>query len=106
MSWIYLLLAGAFEICFAIGLKYTQGFTRLWPSVATVAAAGVSLWLLTQALRTIPIGTAYAMWTGIGALGVASLGIALFGESASPARLLCIAAIVGGVIGLKLTSAA
>ena len=105
MAWIYLLLAGMFEIGFAIGLKYTEGFTRLWPSMGTVAAAGVSLWLLTQALRTIPIGTAYAIWTGIGALGVASLGIALFGESASPARLLCIAAIVAGVIGLKLTSA-
>jgi len=104
VAWVYLLLAGLFEICFAIGLKYTEGFTRLWPSVGTVVAAGISLWLLTQALRTIPVGTAYAIWTGIGAVGVATLGIALFSEIASPARLLCIAVIVSGVIGLKLTA--
>ncbi len=106
MAWLYLLLAGVFEIGFAIGLKYTEGFTRLWPSVGTVASAAISLWLLTQALKAIPLGTAYAIWTGIGALGVATLGIVLFSESASPARLLCIAVIVAGVIGLKLTSAA
>jgi quaternary ammonium compound-resistance protein SugE len=105
VAWIYLLLAGIFEICFAIGLKYTEGFSRLWPSVGTVVAAGISLWLLTQALRTIPVGTAYAIWTGIGAVGVATLGVLLFAESASPARLLCIAVIVSGVIGLKLTAA-
>jgi quaternary ammonium compound-resistance protein SugE len=105
MPWIYLLLAGVFEIGFAIGLKYTEGFTRLWPSVGTVVSAAISLWLLTQALRAIPVGTAYAIWTGIGAVGVAVLGIALFSESASPARLACIAVIVSGVIGLKLTSA-
>ena len=104
MAWIHLLLAGVFEIGFAIGLKYTQGFTRLWPSVATVVAAAISLWLLTQALRTIPIGTAYAVWTGIGAVGVATLGIMLFSESASPARLGCIALIIAGVVGLKLVS--
>ena len=75
MPWIYLLLAGIFEIGFAIGLKYTEGFTRLWPSVGTIVAAGISLWLLTQALRTIPVGTAYAVWTGIGAVGVAALGV-------------------------------
>lgn len=106
MAWVYLLLAGLFEIGFAIGLKYTEGFTRLWPSVGTVVSAAISLWLLTQALRAIPVGTAYAIWTGIGAVGVAILGIALFSESASPARLLCIVVIVSGVIGLKLTSAA
>jgi quaternary ammonium compound-resistance protein SugE len=105
MAWIYLLLAGMFEIGFAIGLKYTEGFTRLWPSLATAAAAALSLWLLTQALRTIPVGTAYAIWTGIGAVGVATLGIVLFSESASPARLACIALIVAGVAGLKLASA-
>lgn len=105
MAWIYLLLAGLFEIGFAIGLKYTEGFTRLWPSVGTVVSAAISLWLLTQALRAIPVGTAYAIWTGIGAVGVAVLGIALFSESASPARLLCIALIVAGVIGLKFASA-
>ncbi|MEO8364623.1 MAG: quaternary ammonium compound efflux SMR transporter SugE [Pseudoxanthomonas sp.] len=104
MPWIYLLLAGIFEIGFAIGLKYTEGFTRLWPSVGTVIAAGISLWLLTQALRTIPVGTAYAIWTGIGAVGVATLGVILFSESASPARLGCIALIIAGVVGLKLVS--
>ena len=106
MPWIYLLLAGIFEIGFAIGLKYTEGFTRLWPSVGTVVAAGISLWLLTQALRTIPVGTAYAIWTGIGAVGVATLGVMLFSESASPARLGCIALIIAGVVGLKLFSPA
>ena len=106
MAWIYLLLAGAFEIGFAIGLKYTEGFTRLWPSVATVVSASISLWLLTRALRTIPLGTAYAIWTGIGAVGVATLGVMLFSESASPARLGCIALIVAGAIGLKLFSPA
>ena len=106
MAWVYLLLAGVFEIGFAIGLKYTEGFTRLWPSVGTVVSAAISLWLLTQALKAIPLGTAYAIWTGIGALGVATLGIVLFSESASPARLLCIAVIVAGVVGLKLASAA
>jgi quaternary ammonium compound-resistance protein SugE len=105
MAWVYLLLAGVFEIGFAIGLKYTEGFTRLWPTVGTVASAAISLWLLTQALKAIPLGTAYAIWTGIGAMGVATLGIVLFSESASPARLACIAVIVAGVIGLKLTSA-
>ena len=106
MAWIYLLLAGVFEIGFAIGLKYTEGFTRLWPSAATIVAAAISLWLLTQALRTIPVGTAYAVWTGIGAVGVATLGIVLFSDSASPARLGCIALIIAGVVGLKLVSAA
>ncbi|WP_411834093.1 quaternary ammonium compound efflux SMR transporter SugE [Pseudoxanthomonas mexicana] len=106
MAWIYLLLAGLFEIGFAIGLKYTEGFTRLWPSLGTAAAAAVSLWLLTQALKAIPVGTAYAVWTGIGAVGVATLGIALFAESVTPARLLCIGLIVAGVIGLKLASPA
>jgi quaternary ammonium compound-resistance protein SugE len=105
MAWTYLLLAGLFEIGFAIGLKYTDGFTRPGPSVATIVAAGISLWLLTQSLRTIPVGTAYAIWTGIGAVGVATIGILLFAESASPARLACIAMIVAGVAGLKLASA-
>ena len=106
MAWVYLLLAGLFEIGFAIGLKYTEGFTRLWPSAVTVVAAAISLWLLTQALRTIPVGTAYAIWTGIGAVGVATLGVILFSESASPARLGCIALIIAGVVGLKLFSPA
>lgn len=105
MYWIYLLLAGLFEIGFAVGLKYSDGFTRLWPSLATAAAAAVSLWLLTQAMRAIPLGTAYAIWTGIGALGTMLLGIVLFGDSASPARLACAGLIVLGVIGLKLVPA-
>jgi len=104
MPWIYLLLAGLFEIGFAMGLKYSNGFTRLWPSLATAVAAAISLWLLTQALRTIPVGTGYAIWTGIGALGVAVLGIFIFGDSASWPRLACIGLIVAGVIGLKLAS--
>ncbi|MGB3392535.1 MAG: quaternary ammonium compound efflux SMR transporter SugE [Stenotrophomonas sp.] len=104
MPWVYLLLAGLFEIGFALGLKYSEGFTRLWPSVGTVVTAGISLWLLTQAMKQIPIGTAYAIWTGIGAMGVAVLGIVLFNDSASPARLACVALIVAGVIGLKLAS--
>ncbi|MCC8539574.1 DMT family transporter [Xanthomonas codiaei] len=102
MPWIYLLLAGLFEIGFAMGLKYSDGFTRLWPTVLTVGLAGISLWLLTQALKTIPVGTGYAIWTGIGALGVTIAGIALFGDSASWSRLACIGLIVAGVIGLKL----
>ena len=105
MPWIYLLLAGIFEIGFAIGLKYIEGFTRLWPSVATVVAASISLWLLTQALRTIPVGTAYAVWTGIGTIGTAILGIALLGEPAGALRLACIGLIVAGIVGLKLVSA-
>jgi quaternary ammonium compound-resistance protein SugE len=104
VPWIYLLLAGLFEIGFALGLKYSDGFTRLWPSVFTVVFAGISLWLLTQALRTIPVGTGYAIWTGIGAVGVAVLGIILFNDSASWPRLMCIGLIVSGVVGLKLVS--
>ena len=102
MAWIYLLLAGVFEIGFAIGLKYTEGFTRLWPSVMTVIAAAISLWLLTQALRAIPVGTAYAIWTGIGAVGVAILGMVLFGEPRGIARIASILLIVAGIAGLKL----
>ncbi|WP_371180536.1 quaternary ammonium compound efflux SMR transporter SugE [Xanthomonas sacchari] len=104
MPWIYLLLAGLFEIGFALGLKYSEGFTRLWPSLGTMAGAAFSLWLLTQALKHIPLGTAYAIWTGIGALGTAVLGVVLFDDSASPARLACIGLIVVGVIGLKLVA--
>ena len=106
MAWTHLLLAGLFEIGFALGLKHTDGFTRLWPSLGTAAAAAASLYLMTLAMRTIPVGTAYAVGTGIGAVGVAMLGIAVLGESASPARLACIGLIVAGVIGLKLASPA
>ena len=102
MAWIYLLVAGLFEVVWAIGLKYTEGWTRLWPGVGTLAAMVVSFWCLSQSLRSIPIGTGYAIWTGIGAVGAAALGIVLFGDSASWPRLLCIGLIVSGVIGLKL----
>ena len=106
MAWTCLLLAGLFEIGFALGLKHTEGFTRLWPSLGTAAAAAASLYLMTLAMRSIPVGTAYAVWTGIGAIGVAMLGIVLLGESASPARLACIGLIVAGVVGLKLAAPA
>ena len=104
MAWIYLLVAGVFEVVWAIGLKYTEGWTRLWPSVGTLAAMVVSFWCLSQSLKSIPIGTGYAIWTGIGAVGAAALGIVLFGDSASWPRLLCIGLIVAGVIGLKIVS--
>lgn len=106
MPWIYLVLAGLFEIGWAIGLKYTDGFSRLWPTVGTVSAMTVSIVLLAMAVKTLPIGTAYAIWTGIGALGAVILGIVLFGDSASPARLICVALVLTGIIGLKLTSGA
>ena len=106
MPWIYLLLAGLFEIGWAIGLKYTEGFSRLWPIVGTVAAMTASIILLALAVKTLPIGTAYAVWTGIGAVGAVILGIVLFGDPATPARLLCVALIFVGIIGLKLTGGA
>ena len=104
MAWTYLLLAGLFEIGFALGLKHTDGFTRLWPSLGTAAAAAVSLYLMTLAMRSIPVGTAYAVWTGIGAVGTVILGIALFNDPANAARLVCVGLIVAGILGLKLTS--
>ena len=102
MAWFTLLLAGLLEIGWAIGLKYTQGFTRLWPSVATVASMLASLLLLASALRTLPLGTAYAIWTGIGAVGTVALGSILFGEPAGAGRLICVGLIVAGIAGLKL----
>jgi quaternary ammonium compound-resistance protein SugE len=105
MAWLYLLVAGLMEVGWAVGLKYTQGFTRLWPSVWTAVALVLSMVLLAAAMRTLPLGTAYVIWTGIGAVGTAALGILLFGESASAARLACIGLIVVGLIGLKLTAA-
>lgn len=104
MAWIYLTIAGLFEVGWAIGLKYTAGWTRLGASVWTVTAMVASIVLLGKALQSIPVGTGYAVWTGIGAAGTAALGIILFGESAAPARLACIALIVAGIIGLKVTS--
>jgi quaternary ammonium compound-resistance protein SugE len=104
MAWTMLLIAGLFEIGWAIGLKYTDGFTRLVPSALTLIAMTVSVVLLALALRSIPVGTGYAVWTGIGAVGTALLGIVLFGESVSIARLGCIGLIVTGIVGLKLAS--
>lgn len=104
MAWFTLLLAGLLEIGWAIGLKYTDGFTRLWPSVATLSSMLVSLLLLASALRTLPVGTAYAIWTGIGAVGTVILGIILFGEPATLGRLICVGLIVAGIAGLKLLS--
>jgi len=104
MSWIYLTLAGLLEIVWAIGLKYTEGFTRLVPSIITIVAMIASMWFLALALRTIPVGTGYAVWTGIGAVGTAILGIVLFAEPATAARLACIGLIVAGILGLKLVS--
>jgi len=104
MAWIYLIGAGLLEIVWALGLKHTAGFTRLWPSVATIAVMAASFWLLALALKVLPIGTAYAIWTGIGAVGTALLGIWLLGEPASAGRLAGIALIVGGIVTLKLAS--
>ena len=104
MAWIILAVAGLLEIGWAIGLKYTDGFTRLGPTVATVAAMVASMVLLGLAVRTLPVGTAYAVWTGIGTVGTVLLGMLLFGESAEPLRLLFIAMIVAGIVGLKLVT--
>ena len=106
MAWIVLLVAGVMEVGWAVGLKYTDGFTRLWPTVATAAALVVSMGLLGVALRTLPLGTAYAVWTGIGTVGTAVLGILLFREPATALRLTCIGLILAGIIGLKFASAA
>jgi len=104
MPWLILVLAGLFEMAWAIALKYTEGFTRLWPSVGTAVAMAISLWLLGIAMRTLPVGTAYAVWVGVGAAGTVILGIILLGEPASPARLVCVGLILAGIIGLKLAT--
>jgi quaternary ammonium compound-resistance protein SugE len=106
MAWICLLIAALFEVIWAVGLKFTVGLTRLWPSVFTVLASTVSFVLLAQATKTLPVGTSYAIWTGIGAAGTAAVGILWFGESDSVPRLVCIALIVIGVVGLKLNTPA
>jgi quaternary ammonium compound-resistance protein SugE len=105
MSWIYLIVAGILEIGWAIGLKYTEGWTKLYPSLITAALMIASFQFLSMALKTLPIGTAYAIWTGIGAVGTALLGIFIFGEPRDFTRILCILLIVAGIAGLKLTSA-
>jgi len=105
MAWIILTLAGLFEVGWAVGLKYTDGFTRLWPTMATIAAMIVSLWLLGIAMKTLPLGTAYAVWVGVGTIGTVLLGIALLGEPANAMRLISVALILAGIIGLKLSHA-
>ena len=102
MAWALLVGAGLLEIVWAIGLKHTEGFTRLWPSVLSVTAAALSFFMLSISLKSLPVGTAYAAWVGVGALGVALAGIVALGESASPLRLLFLAVILAGIIGLKL----
>lgn len=104
MSWFVLLIAGLLEVVWAVGLKYTHGFTRLTPSIITVGAMIVSIVLLSWAMKTLPVGTAYAIWTGIGAVGASIAGIILLGESASPARIISLVLIVAGIVGLKLST--
>lgn len=106
MNWVILILAGIFEIGWAIGLKYTEGFTRLWPTVGTAVAMVISLGLLGVAMKSLPVGTAYAIWVGVGAVGTAILGIVLLGEPANAGRLLSLALILAGIIGLKLATPA
>lgn len=104
MAWAILVLAGLFEVAWAIGLKYSDGFSKLWPSVGTVAAMTVSFWLLSVAMKTLPIGTAYGVWVGIGAVGTVLLGITLFDEPANAARLVSVSLIILGIVGLKLAT--
>lgn len=104
MAWVYLTVAGLFEVGWAIGLKYSDGFSKPLPSILTAVAMAISLWLLSLAMRSIPVGTAYAVWTGIGAVGVAVLGMVLFGESREILRVVCLFLIVAGIVGLKFVS--
>ena len=104
MNWFYLFVAGLFEIAWAIGLKYTEGWSRLWPSLVTAALMIASFYFLSAALRSLPIGTAYSVWTGIGTVGAALLGMILFDEPRDALRILCILLIIGGIAGLKITS--
>ena len=104
MPWLHLIIAGLLEVAWAIGLKQTEGWTRLWPSLFTVALMIASFFFLSLALRTLPLGTAYAVWTGIGAVGTALVGIFIFDEPRTVARLVCILLIISGVVGLKLAS--
>jgi quaternary ammonium compound-resistance protein SugE len=104
MSWVYLIIAGIFETVWAVALKQAEGFSRLWPTGITVAAMAISLYFLSLALKTLPLGTAYAVWTGIGAVGAAVLGMFLFGESHAPMRIVSILLVVAGIAGLRFTA--
>jgi quaternary ammonium compound-resistance protein SugE len=104
LAWVYLLIAGLFEVVWAIGLKYTDGWSRLWPSVGTLVAMAASVIFLSLAMKVLPVGTSYAVWTGIGAIGTVILGIVLFAEPATAVRLGCVALILTGIIGLKLAA--
>mgnify|MGYP001486959065 CR=1 FL=1 len=104
MAWIMLVCAGLFEVGWAIGLKYTQGFTRLWPTLWTLLSMAASLWLLGMAMKSLPVGTAYSVWVGVGSVGTVVLGILLLGEPANAARLISVTLIVAGIIGLKLSA--
>jgi quaternary ammonium compound-resistance protein SugE len=104
MAWVVLFVAGLFEVGWAIGLKHTQGFTKLWPSVATIGLMAVSFLLLSHALKTIPVGTGYTVWTGIGAVGTVIFGMVVLGEPRDISRIICLLLIIAGIIGLKATS--
>ena len=104
MAWVLLIVAGLFEVAWAIGLKYSEGFIRMWPTIWTGLALVTSLWLLGIAMRSLPVGTAYSVWVGVGAVGTVALGIVLLDEPASAARLLSVALIVAGIVGLKLST--
>lgn len=104
MAWLILILAGLFEVGWAVGLKYTEGFSRLWPSAGTLAAMAISLWLLSIALKSLPLGTAYAVWVGVGAAGTVILGIVLLGEPANASRLISVGLIIAGIVGLRLAT--
>ena len=106
MAWVILATAGLFEIGWAIGLKYTEGFARLWPTIWTVLSMIISLWLLGIAMKTLPVGTAYSVWVGVGAVGTVILGMVLLGEPVNPARLISVSLIIAGIVGLKLATPA
>src|SRR6516162_4732537 len=104
MAWVILVTAGLFEIGWAIGLKYTEGFARLWPTIWTVLSMIISLWLLGIAMKTLPVGTAYSVWVGVGAVGTVILGMVLLGEPVNPARLISVSLIIAGIVGLKVSN--
>ncbi len=104
MVWLILIIAGLFEVAWAVGLKYTEGFTRLWPTVGTLAAMILSVWLLAIAMKSLPVGTAYSIWVGVGAVGTVILGIFLYDEPANAGRIISVALVIVGIVGLKLTT--